>query len=89
MIQFDKPLLPPLEAPGTITKELPIEEWLRILKVPIEKFIYHTEVSFKTKKNLIVKAHVLFFLDRICLNYSKQVSRFKDFYYRKVIINNK
>lgn len=85
-ITFDKPLLPPLSSPGTITLALPIEEWLRVLKEPAENFVYHMEARFKSKTNPAVNAHLLLFLNKMSLNYSKGVNRFKDYYFQRVSV---
>jgi len=84
MIKFDKPLLPPLGTPGSITKTLFIEEWLNMLKEKSENLIHHMEVKFKSKTVPVVRAHLFLFLDRICLNFSKGINRIKDFYFQRV-----
>ena len=84
LIKFDKPLLPPLPTRGGLTKELPVEPWLKLLKVPDTQFIHFLDVTKFSKNNLPVTAHLLLCLEKMFIIYTKGISKTKEYYYRRV-----
>lgn len=84
IIKFDKPFLPPLAPPGSISKELPVEFWLKTLKIPDNQFIHYLPIIVHSKNKGQFNGHMILCLDKFFIMYSKDVAKTIEIPYKKV-----